>query len=543
MIEEEFDYIVVGAGSSGCVVAARLSEDPANRVLLIEAGGRDRHPYLKMPVAFLMAMMNPKFNWGYMSEPEPALNGRRLPLPRGRVLGGSSSINGMFYMRGHPNDYEEWRQMGATGWGYADVLPYFKRAETSWRGESKYHGGSGPLHVAPIATDNLFHEELMDGGRAAGYPISDDLSGEQTEGFARGEATIDPKGRRSSAATAYLKPALKRPNLSVITDTLVERVSFVGKRASGVVIRRGGKVEAIKARREVILSAGTFNSPHLLMLSGIGPADQLTQQGISVLHDNRAVGQNMSEHASITMEWDAVGQISFVNQLRVDRLARSAMRWALTGRGPMASQIASANVAIRTDPSLDRPDIQFMASPITLQAKPWIPGFSEDQPHVFWAGIVLLHPSSRGFVRLVSPDPTVLPAIHPNLLTNENDFAPMRRGIRAARKIYRSGKQAAITGAERLPGEQIQSDADLDAYIRDFAYLAQHPVGTCSMGSGPDAVVDPQLRVIGVEGLRVVDCSIMPTVPGANTNAPAIMVGEKAADLILNREALPRADV
>lgn len=531
-----YDYVVVGAGSSGCVVAARLSEDPTKRVLLLEAGGPDKHPYLKMPVAFLMAMMNPRFNWGYWTEPEAALGGRKLFLPRGRVLGGCSSINGMFYMRGHPLDYAQWRQLGATGWGYDDVLPYFRRSENSWRGDGPYHGAGGPLQVAPIDTSNLFHEELMDAGRAAGYPISDDLSADQAEGFARGEATIDARGRRSSAATAYLKPAMNRPNLTIMTGALVERVVFTGKRATGVAFRRDGQSQTVSARAEVILSGGTFNSPHLLMLSGVGPGTMLTEQGIDVLHDNPAVGRNLSEHANVPMEWDARGAISFLRFLRMDRLARNALRWAVAGKGPLASQVNSANIVIRTDPSLDRPDIQFMSSPIKLDAKPWLPGMGGNQPHVFWAGLVLLHPNSRGHVRLQSPDPATLPAVHLNILSDPTDFAPLRRGIRAARTIYRSGRQAALTGEERIPGRKMQTDEQLDAYIRETAYVAQHPVGTCSMG-GPDSVVDPQLRVRGVEGLRVVDCSIMPTVPGANTNAPAIMVGEKAADLIRGRVA------
>jgi len=539
----EFDYIIVGAGSSGCVLAARLSEIPTNRVLLLEAGGEDHHLFLKMPVAFLMAMTHPRFNWGYMSEPEPALDGRRLFLPRGRVLGGTSSINGMFYMRGHPADYDQWARMGARGWSHAEVLPYFRRAETSWRGENRYHGGSGPLHVVPIASQHLHHDALMDAGRAAGYPISQDLSADVPEGFARGEATIDHRGRRSSTATAYLYPALSRPNLTVYTGALVERVLLEGRQAIGVAFRIDQEQRVARAKREVILSAGTFNSPHLLMLSGIGPGHMLKRYGIEVVHDNPAVGRNLSEHVTIPMEWDANGAISFLRHLRIDRLVWSVIRWALTGGGPLASQVASANVVIRTDPALTRPDIQFMSAPVKLDAHPWFPGVGPKQAHVFWAGIVLLHPNSRGHVSLTSAKATDLPAIQLNVLTDPGDFAPLRRGIRAARRIYRSGKQATLTGMERTPGDHCQSDEQLDAYIRETAYIAQHPVGTCAMGVGADAVTDPELRVIGVSGLRVVDASIMPTVPGANTNASAIMIGEKAADMILGRSPLPAATI
>lgn len=534
---DQVDYIVVGAGSAGCVLASRLSENPRNRVLLIEAGGRDRHPYLRMPLAFLMAMMNPRFNWGYVTEPEPALNGRQLFLPRGRVLGGSSSINGMYYMRGHPRDYDVWAQLGATGWGYADVLPYFRKMETSWRGAGPYHGADGPLHVAPIDTTHLFHEELMDAGRAAGYPISEDLSGDCAEGFARGEATIDRRGRRASASAAYLRPAKQRPNLRIMTDALVERVLFDDARAIGVRYCQDGKTIDVRANAEVVLSGGAFNSPHLLMLSGIGPGDELRRHGIEVRHDSPGVGANLSEHVNVAMEWDCAGAISFLKQLRLDRLAWSTVRWAVQGRGPMASQISSANVAIRTDETLERPDIQLMTAPIRLDAKPWLPGIGQKQADAFWAGVVLLHPNSRGRVALKSPNPRELPAIHLNILTDPSDFAPLRRGIKAARKIYRSGRQAAITGRERVPGDGVHSDAELDQFIRDTAYVAQHPVGTCAMGTGSNAVVDPHLRVRGVERLRVVDASVMPTVPGANTNAPTIMIGEKASDLILGRNS------
>jgi choline dehydrogenase len=529
---EEYDYIVVGAGSAGCVVAARLSEDPGTSVLLLEAGGRDSHPTLKMPVAFLHAVLNPRFNWGYVTEPEPQLGGRQLWLPRGRVLGGSSSINGMFYMRGHPLDYEDWTSLGATGWGYADVLPYFRRMERSWRGENAYHGGEGPVEINPINSPHLLHEPLMGSAVPAGFNNSADLAAEVSEGFARGEATIDKRGRRVSSSTAYLRPALGRRNLAVRTGVLVQRIQLENRVASGVEYEVAGERCTVRARREVILSSGTYNSPHLLMLSGIGPGEHLAEQGIAVVADRPGVGKNLSEHPNVSMEFDAVGPVTFLNQLRFDRVVASALRWALFGSGPLATQLNSCNVVIRTRPHLDRPDIQFMANPLRFDAKIWFPVLTRRQSHVFWAGIVALHPRSRGWVRLKSRDPHALPLVTLNLLSDPADLETLRAGIRAARRIYRTPPQATLTGPERLPGEALKTDEQLDAFIRETANVAMHPVGTCAMGAGDRAVVDPQLRVIGVERVRIVDASVMPTVPGGNTHATTVMIAEKAADII-----------
>lgn len=529
---EEFDYVVVGAGSAGCVLAARLTEDPGTSVLLLEAGGTDGHVTLKMPVAFLQAVLNPRFNWGYVSEPEPALGGRKLWLPRGRVLGGSSSINGMFYMRGHPLDYDDWQKLGATGWAYADVLPYFRRMERSWRGESAYHGSTGPTEVNPINSPYLLHEPLMASAVGAGFSNSVDLSAQVAEGFARGEATIDWRGRRVSSATAYLRPAHGRRNLTVRTGVLVHRVQLTDRVATGVEYEIGGTRRSVLARREVILSAGTYNSPHLLMLSGVGPGEQLAAHGIPLVVDRAGVGRNLSEHPNVSMEWDAAKPVTFLSQLRLDRVVVSALRWALLGTGPLATQLNSCNVVIRTRPYLDRPDIQFMANPLRFDAKIWFPGLTPRQSHVLWAGIVALHPKSRGWVRLASRDPQVLPAVTLNLLSDPADLESLRAGIRAARRIYRTPPQAVLTGPERLPGEKVQSDGELDAFIRETANVAMHPVGTCAMGAGEAAVVDPHLRVIGVERLRVVDASVMPAVTGGNTHATTVMIAERAADII-----------
>ena len=533
--KKTYDYIVIGAGSAGCVLAARLSEDKDARVLVLEAGGKDDHPYLRMPLGFLKAMLNPRFNWGYMSEPEPYLNHRRIFLPRGKVLGGSSSINGMFYMRGHPLDYDTWRQMGCEGWGYADVLPYFKKMETSWRGPGKYHGGSGPLHVAPIDTRKLLHEPLMETARNAGYPVSEDIHAELPEGFSKGEVTIDRRGRRASTSRAYLHPAMSRPNLEVETGALTHRVLIENGRATGVEYSREGQLHQVRAEREVILSGGSYNSPQLLMLSGIGAGDELTERGIKPVVELPGVGKNLSEHPCVMLQFAAKKPVTFLRELRWDRAALSAAQWAVFGTGPFATQINSCNVVIRTEPRLAQPDIQIMCNPVRMDAALWFPGVTKQLEHAFQVGVVLLHPHSRGEVKLKSANPAELPGVHLNIMASPAEFEIMRRGIREARRIYRTEPQGELTGPETMPGDKVVTDAALDDFIRDACQVTQHPVGTCKMGHDPMAVVDPQLRVHGVEGLRVADASIMPTVPGANTNASVIMIGELASDLVRGR--------
>jgi choline dehydrogenase len=508
-------------------------------LLLLEAGGSDDYLSIRMPLAFLSAMTNPRFAWGFMSEPESTLEGRPLWIPRGRILGGCSSINGMFYMRGHPGDFDEWRDLGCDGWGYADVLPYFKRSETSWRGASLYHGADGPLHVAPIDTTRLLHEPIMESARRAGYPISDDINGALPEGFARGEATIDPRGRRSSTASAYLSAARNRPNLRIELHALTTRVLIEQGRAVGVEYVQDGRKRVVRAEREVILCGGAYNSPQLLLLSGIGPAAELEEHGIQTLVDLAGVGRNLSEHPAVMIEFAATRPVTFLKELRMDRAVVSAARWALFGSGPFATQINSANGIVRTDRSLDRPDVQYMCNPVRMDASLWWPLLPGRPRHLFSVGVVGLHPRSRGTVKLRSADPTHLPRISINMLAESADLETLRRGIREARRIYRTPPQGELTGEEITPGKEVNSDADLDAFIRKSVQLTQHPVGTCSMGKGPRAVVDPQARVYGVEGLRVVDASIMPTVPGGNTNAAVIMAAEKVADLIRGRQLAP----
>jgi len=533
-----FDYIVVGGGSAGCVLASRLSEEKGCTVLLLEAGGNDSHYMLRMPLAFLRAMMRPRFSWGYFSEPEPQLHGRRVPLPRGRVLGGSGSINGLFYMRGHSLDFDRWRQMGCEGWSYADVLPYFKRMETSWRGANAWHGDSGPVHVCAIQPVRALHERLMQTARAAGFGTTEDLHGEVEEGFACGEVTIDPRGRRASTSWAYLHPVMNRSNLHVTLNALVTRVLIENGRAVGVEYSEGGQLRQARAAREVILAGGTYNSPQLLMLSGIGPADALRKLGIAPIADLPGVGRNLSEHPHIPVEFETKGAVTFLDQLRFDRAARAVLRWALLGSGPFATQINCCNVVVRTRPDLAQPDVQLMCNPIRMDARMWFPVVAPRQEHRVTADVVVLHESSRGWVALRSANPLDPPRVQLNLFSDPSDFEIARRGIRTARKIFATRPQADIIAHETRPGPAVQSDAEIDAYVRETSQVTQHPVGTCSMGVGADAVVDPQLRVRGVEGLRVVDASIMPTVPGANTNAAVVMIAERASDLIRGRQPL-----
>ena len=536
-----FDYIIVGGGSAGCVLAARLSARSDCRVLLLEAGGPDDHFLLRMPLGFLRALFRPELSWGYFSEPEPHLGGRRLWLPRGKVLGGSGSINGMFYMRGHSRDFDHWRSLGCTGWGYADVLPYFCRAETSWRGAGPYHGDGGPLPVRPISTEKLLHEPLMRTAAAAGFNVSEDLHAQVQEGFARGEVNIDARGRRASTSRAYLHPVLGRANLTVEMHALTTRVLFEKTRAVGVEYVQNGQVRRAHADREVILCGGSYNSPQLLLLSGIGPAAQLRSHGIEPRVDLPGVGANLVEHPHVPVEFAARRPVTFLNELRFDRVAFSVLQWALTGGGALANQINSCNIVIRTRPDLSQPDVQLMCNPVRMDAKIWFPGFSRRQQHRITAGVVILHEKSRGRVSLASANAADAPRILLNLFEHAEDLETAKRGIEAARHIYGTPPQADLVAHETSPGAALKTDADLDAYIRATASVTQHPVGTCAMGIGPDAVVSPELRVHGLTGLRVVDAAIMPTIVGANTNAAVIMIAEKASDMILGTAPLPAA--
>ncbi|MEO0061998.1 MAG: Oxygen-dependent choline dehydrogenase [Pseudomonadota bacterium] len=533
--------MIVGAGSAGSVLAARLTEDANTRVLLLEAGGGADKFLIRMPLGMMKAMFKPELTWRMMTEEEPTLDNRRLFLPRGRLLGGSSSVNGMVYMRGHSADYDRWAQMGNRGWSHADVLPYFRRMERSWRTDNADYGHDGPLPITKNNTRFLLHDELMASIANAGQPVTDDIHAGAQEGGSLVELTIDQRGRRASTYEAYLKPAMQRPNLAVVTHALTRRVLVQDGRATGVEYEVDGLVHTASAAREVILCGGAYNSPQLLMLSGIGPADHLAEMGVPVVHDLPGVGRNLGEHPRVPLEFAANGPLTFVNQLRFDRAARAVMQWQLLGTGPFARQLNSANPMLRTDKRLVQPDIQLFSNPVKLTAHLWFPGIVKSPPHCFSADVILLHPQSRGWVKLKSNNPHHLPAIRLNLFDQAADLATARAGLRLARQIYGTDPMAGLIARENTPGADVQDDAAIDGHIRATAGTTQHPVGTCAMGSGPNAVVDAELRVHGIAGLRVVDASIMPDVPGGNTNGPTIMVAEKASDMIRGR-SLPAAE-
>jgi choline dehydrogenase len=539
MSDEAFDYVIVGAGSAGCVLADRLSQDGRSTVLVLEYGGSDRSVLIQMPAALSIPMNMKAYNWGYLSEPEPYLNDRRMHCPRGKVLGGSSSINGLVYVRGHPLDFERWEEEGAKGWSYRDVLPYFRRAESFAGGADAWRGDGGPLATAQGRKLNPLYEAFIEAGREAGYAVSSDLNGERQEGFGALDMTVRD-GVRASTANAYLRPSMKRPNLKVVTHALASRVAFDGRRAVGVHYRRDGLKLKAGARREVILCGGPINSPQLLKLSGVGPAAELGAFGIDVVANRPGVGENLQDHLEFTFQVASKQPITLFSHTGFIRRALIGAEWLLRGKGLGASNHFEAGGFIRSRAGVRYPDIQFHFLPMAVAYD----GSTLAREHGFQAHVGPMRSKSRGWVRLKSLDPAEPPMIQFNYMSHSDDWTEMRSCVRLTREIFAQAAFDRYRGREIQPGTKCVSDEAIDAFVRERVDSAYHPSCTCKMGSPADplAVVDPQTRVIGVEGLRVVDSSIMPSITNGNLNAPTIMIGEKAADMILGRAPLPASN-
>ncbi len=530
----EADFVIVGAGSAGCALAYRLSE-AGHSVLVVEHGGTDIGPFIQMPAALSYPMNMARYDWGYQSEPEPHLGNRRLACPRGKVIGGSSSINGMVYVRGHARDFDNWAQLGATGWSFADVLPYYKRME-NWHdgghgGDPSWRGADGPLHITRGLRKNPLYHAFVEAGGQAGYQTTGDYNGEKQEGFGPFDQTVW-KGRRWSAANAYLRPALRRANCDLVRG-LVQRVVIEDGRAIGVEVKRGTSVEVVKARREVILAASSINSPKLLMLSGIGPGDQLSRHGIDILADRPGVGANLQDHLEIYFQLAASQPITLYKYWNWAWKAVLGAQWLFTKTGLGASNNFESGGFIRSQAGVEYPDIQFHFLPLAVRYD----GQAAAEGHGFQAHVGPTRSRSRGAVTLRSPDPADAPEIRFNYMSDPHDWVEFRTAIRATREIFAQNVFKQYVKHEIQPGAKVVTDDAIDDFVREHAESAFHPCGTCKMGAAddPSAVVDPEARVIGVEGLRVADSSIFPQITNGNLNAPSIMVGEKAADHILGK--------
>ena len=535
MPEPEFDHVIVGAGSAGCVLANRLTEDGTRRVLLLEFGGSDRSVLIQMPSALAIPMNMAKYNWGFETEPEPGLGGRRLHTPRGKVLGGSSSINGMVWVRGNPLDFEDWAALGATGWGFADVLPYFRRADAHAGGDPAYRDSAGPLHNQYGTLANPLHAAWLEAARQAGYPATDDYNGFQQEGFARMAMSVH-RGRRWSTANAYLKPALTRPNLTVVTHARATGLLLEGRRAVGVRYRRDGVEHTARARRDVILSGGPINSPHLLQLSGIGPAADLAAHGIPVRHDLPGVGANLQDHLEFYFQHESREPVTLYSVMNPLAKGLIGARWLLRKDGLGATNHFETCGFIRSRAGIQYPDIQYHFLPLAVAYD----GSALAEGHGFQAHVGPMRSKSRGWVRLASPDPLAPPRILFNYMSHPDDAAEMRACVRLTREIFAQPAFDRFRGRELQPGADVITDEQIDDFVRRKVESAYHPSCSCRMGAPDDplAVVDPECRVIGLDGLRVIDSSIMPRITTGNLNAPTIMLAEKAADHVLGRQPL-----
>ena len=531
------DYVIVGAGSAGCVIANRLSADPDCSVLLIEAGGRDRNPLFRLPMLMGRLFLSGIYNWRYHTEPVPALDGRSLYWPRGKVLGGSSTINGMVYVRGNRHDYDRWAQMGLSGWSYDEVLPAFLRSEAHVQRAGAYHNGTGELTVCRARGTNPLYDLFIEAGRQAGYPVNDDFNGAEQEGCGRYDFTIR-RGKRWSTSFAFLRPVRHRRNLSVATDTLTRRVLVENGRATGVEIARDGRLLRVHAAREVILCGGTVNSPQILMLSGIGPPEELARHGIEVVHDLPGVGRNLQDHVDCVLSYECRKPITLYRHLRADRLALSVARGMVFGEGVMTTFPYEAGAFLKTRPDLIAPDVQLHFMPALEKTanlhfpNPFRRAAAVEAVHGLAIRVGPLVAESRGTITLRSADPAEPPRIQPNYLERDADRKTMIAGVRIVRDIMGQPALAAYRGRELAPGEDVRTDELIAAWLRSAAMTTFHPVGTCKMGIDPMAVVDARLKVHGIEGLRIADASVMPVITSGNTNAPAIMIGEKAAEFL-----------
>jgi choline dehydrogenase len=532
--EIEADYVIVGSGSAGSAMAYRLSEDGRYSVIVIEYGGSDFGPFIQMPSALSFPMNMSRYDWGFRTEPEPNLGGRVLVTPRGKVIGGSSSINGMVYVRGHARDFDHWAEEGASGWSYADVLPYFKRMEHAAGGEDGWRGTDGPLYVQRGARQNPLYQAFIEAGKQAGFELTADYNGAKQEGFGPMEQTIHG-GRRWSVASAYLRPALKRKNVSLVSG-FARRVVIENQRAIGVEIEVRKQIQLVRAKREVILAASSINSPKLLLLSGIGPAAHLRAHGIEVVADRPGVGQNLQDHLELYIQQEATQPVTLYSVLNPFSKALIGAQWMFFKSGLGATNHFEAAAFLRSAPGVEYPDIQYHFLPAAIRYD----GKAAAKSHGFQAHVGPMRSKSRGSITLRSSDPWEKPVLRFNYMAHPDDWSEFRHCIRLTREIFGQDAFAPYRGRELSPGSHVQSDAELDAFIRDHAESAFHPCGTCKMGreSDPMAVVDPECRVIGVEGLRVADSSIFPRVTNGNLNAPSIMTGEKAADHILGRSML-----